>query len=285
MKKALLIGINYIGTKNELGGCINDTNNIEKFIIDNCDYKKENITKITDKTEIKPTRKNIEESILLLAKDVVSGDTLFLYYSGHGSQVSVKDKEDESSDESSDESKGESNGILTGDRDDDVLVPIDYKKNGFIRDAWLYEKLANVLPKGVTLWSFADCCHSGTMLNLEYNLIYQRQKNNKKDEYKTEDWLDQYTLFLINKSKKKIETEADVYMFSGCLDSQTSADTGEQGAFTGSFLETLKSCNYKERKIIDILKEIDCRLNIDGFTQIPQLSIGNLDDIYKNLYL
>ena len=24
MKKALLIGINYIGTKHELGGCIND---------------------------------------------------------------------------------------------------------------------------------------------------------------------------------------------------------------------------------------------------------------------
>jgi hypothetical protein len=282
MKKALLIGINYIGTKHELGGCINDITNIEKFIIDNCDYKKENITKLTDNSDIKPSRKNIEESILLLTKDVVSGDTLFLYYSGHGSQVSVKDKEDESTDETNDES----NGILTGDRDDDVLVPIDYKKNGFIRDGWLYENLANVLPKGVTLWSFADCCHSGTMLNLEYNLIHQRQKNHGKDDYKSEDWLDQYTLFLINKSKKKIETEADVYMFSGCLDSQTSADTGEQGAFTGCFLEILS--NYTEassRKIIDILKEIDCRLNIGGFTQIPQLSIGNLDDIHKNLYL
>ena len=282
MKKALLIGINYIGTKHELGGCINDITNIEKFIIDNCDYKKENITKLTDNSDIKPSRKNIEESILLLTKDVVSGDTLFLYYSGHGSQVSVKDKEDESTDETNDES----NGILTGDRDDDVLVPLDYKKNGFIRDGWLYENLANVLPKGVTLWSFADCCHSGTMLNLEYNLIHQRQKNDGKDDYKSEDWLDQYTLFLINKSKKKIETEADVYMFSGCLDSQTSADTGEQGAFTGCFLEILS--NYTEassRKIIDILKEIDCRLNIGGFTQIPQLSIGNLDDIHKNLYL
>jgi hypothetical protein len=40
MKRALLIGINYIGTKHELGGCINDINNIEKFIIDNCDCTK-----------------------------------------------------------------------------------------------------------------------------------------------------------------------------------------------------------------------------------------------------
>lgn len=284
MKRALLIGINYTGSKYELGGCINDVNNIEKFIIDNCDYKKENITKLTDRSDIKPSRKNIEESILLLTKDVVSGDTLFLYYSGHGSQVSVKDKEDESTGESTDETNDESNGILTGDRDDDVLVPLDYKKNGFIRDTWLYENLANVLPKGVTLWSFADCCHSGTMLNLEYNLIYQRQKNNGKEEYNESDWVDQYILYLIKDSKKKIETEADVYMFSGCLDSQTSADTGEQGAFTGCFLETINR-NYSDRKIIDVLKEIDCRLNINGFEQVTQLSMGNLDDIHKNLDL
>jgi metacaspase-1 len=261
MKKALLIGINYIGTKHELGGCINDIKNIEKFIIENCDYKIENIKKLTDETEIKPSRKNIEESILLLAKDVSAGDTLFFYYSGHGTQIN------------SDEHNL-----------DDVLVPLDYTKNGFIRDTWLYDNLANILPKGVTLWSFADCCHSGTILNLEYNVIYQRQKNNGKTEYDEKDWVDQYILYLVKDTLRKIETEADVYMFSGCLESQTSADTGEQGAFTGCFLETINH-NYSDRKIIDILKEIDCRLNINGFEQVTQLSIGNLDDIHKNLDL
>ena len=268
MKKALLIGINYIGTKHELGGCINDIKNIEKFIIDNCDYRIENIKKLTDETEIKPNRKNIEESISSLIKDVKSGDTLLFYYSGHGTQINS------------------SNDDIDSDSDnlDDVLVPLDYTQNGFIRDTWLYDNLANILPKGVTLWSFADCCHSGTILNLEYNLIYQRQKNNGKTEYDEKDWVDQYILYLIKDTKKKIETEADVYMFSGCLDSQTSADTGERGAFTGCFLETINK-NYKNRKIIDILKEIECRLNINGFEQVTQLSIGNLDDIHKNLDL
>jgi len=31
-KKALCIGINYIGQKNELSGCINDANNIQRFL-------------------------------------------------------------------------------------------------------------------------------------------------------------------------------------------------------------------------------------------------------------
>jgi|688.fasta_scaffold04949_3 hypothetical protein len=278
MKRALLIGINYIGTKHELGGCMNDVNNIEKFIVDNCNYKRENITKLTDKSDIKASRKNIEESILLLAKDVVSGDTLFFYYSGHGTQINPNE-DDKTTDNSSNDVDVDVDVDL-----DEVLVPLDYIRNGFITDEWLYDNLANILPKGVTLWSFADCCHSGTILNLEYNLIYQRQKNNGREEYNETDWVDQYILYLIKNSKKKIETEADVYMFSGCLDSQTSADTGEQGAFTGCFLETINN-NYKNRKIIDVLKEIDCRLNINGYEQVTQLSIGNLDDIHKNLDL
>lgn len=32
-RKALLVGINYIGTKNQLKGCINDANNIRRFLM------------------------------------------------------------------------------------------------------------------------------------------------------------------------------------------------------------------------------------------------------------
>lgn len=263
MKKALLIGINYIGTRNELGGCINDINNIQKFIIENCDYKEENIKKLTDKTEIKPFYKNIEDSIINLTKDIKAGDTLLFYYSGHGSQI---DDDDDKTNEL-----------------DQVLVPLDYKKNGFITDTWLFDNLAKVLPKDVTLWCFTDCCHSGTILNLEYNLVYNRQKNRQKtDLYNEDDWINMYTFYLTN---NKIETNGDIFMFSGCLDEQTSVDLGDRGAFTNVLLETLSKCKNNPRKIIDILKELDCRLNIDGHSQIPQLSIGNLDDMHKNLLL
>ena len=263
MKKALLIGINYIGTKYELGGCINDINDIKELLTKKYNYLPQNINVLTDDTQIKPTKKDIQDAIIQFVKGVSTGDTLFFYYSGHGSQILV-DK--------------------LSNNYDDVLVPIDYRQSGFITDEWLYDNLANSLPKGVTLWSFADCCHSGTILNLEYNLIHTRTENIDKTEYKETDWLDQYTLFLIKNSKKKIDTQADVYMISGCMDNQTSADTGTQGAFTSCFLETIKNKNQNlNPKIIEVLKEIDCRLNIGGFEQVCQLSIGILDDINKEL--
>jgi hypothetical protein len=276
MKKALLIGINYTGSKYELGGCINDINNIQNFIIENCEYKIENTTKLTDETTVKPTLQNVKDSIYNLVKNTVAGDSLLFYYSGHGSQIE------------------NDNEIKIGDDLDEVLVPLDYKKSGFITDVWLYDNLVKIIPKDVTLWCFTDCCHSGTMLNLQYNLVYNRKKQNipcrlttsslkvETGLYNEDDWINKYTLFLTN---KKIETEGDVFMFSGCLDEQTSADLGDRGAFTNALLETLGNYKDKNRKIIDILKEIDCRLNVNDFTQIPQLSIGNLDDIHKDLVL
>jgi len=43
LKKALLIGINYRGTANELGGCINDVNSMKNILIKRCGYKEKNI--------------------------------------------------------------------------------------------------------------------------------------------------------------------------------------------------------------------------------------------------
>jgi len=157
MKKALLIGINYMGTKHELGGCINDINNIQNFIIENCEYKIENITKLTDETNIKPTFQNIIDAIYSLVNDIVAGDSLLFYYSGHGTQIEEENKKED-------------------DNLNEVLVPLDFRQNGFITDVWLYDNLVKVLPKNVKLWCFTDCCHSGTMLNLQYNLVYNREK-------------------------------------------------------------------------------------------------------------
>jgi len=218
MKKALLIGINYMGTKHELGGCINDINNIQNFIIENCEYKIENITKLTDETNIKPTFQNIIDAIYSLVNDIVAGDSLLFYYSGHGTQIEEENKKED-------------------DNLNEVLVPLDFRQNGFITDVWLYDNLVKVLPKNVKLWCFTDCCHSGTMLNLQYNLVYNREKKKMNEKvYNKDDWVNKYTFFLTN---NKLETEGDVFMFSGCLDEQTSADLGDRGAFTNALLETL----------------------------------------------
>ena len=55
-KKALLIGINYVDTPNQLNGCINDVNSIWERISKN---GFDNINILTDYTSIKPNKTNI----------------------------------------------------------------------------------------------------------------------------------------------------------------------------------------------------------------------------------
>ena len=39
MKKALIIGINYRGTKSQLSGCINDANKMKAYLLSQCGFK------------------------------------------------------------------------------------------------------------------------------------------------------------------------------------------------------------------------------------------------------
>lgn len=280
MKRALLVGINYTGTDSALNGCINDISNINKFLLENVSgYSKDSITVLTDdpKSQVKPTKENMENNIKKFVAGCKSGDTLFFYYSGHGSQLN---------DNNGDESDGK----------DSVLVPLDYQKSGVIRDDWLFTNMVNCLPAGVLLWTFTDCCHSGTMLDLQFNLqcasVYKNGSINKTIKYNGSEWSNQFGL--TNETSKL--SQADVFNFSGCLDPQTSADAfirnQSQGAFTSCFFEfvnnnSIKDANNKilfntnKIKISDMLKEINCRLLISGFKQRPQLSMGKINDFNR----
>lgn len=239
MKRALLIGINYTGTQDALNGCVNDISNINKFLLENVGGYN-SITVLTDdpKSQIKPTKQNMESNIKKFVTGCKSGDTLFFYYSGHGSTLR---------DNNGDESDGQ----------DSVLVPLDYQKSGVIRDDWLFTNMVNCLPAGVLLWAFTDCCHSGTMLDLRYN--YPLVDNNECKE---------------DLSSKK--TLSNVYYISGCKDEQTSAETylnsKIQGALTWSFLDTVntkKDLSWKE-----LVHNIREKLKTKNLVQIPQFSTG-----------
>ena len=58
---ALLIGINYKNSKIELDGCINDSNNLQKFLISKMKFKSNEIIQMTDnhKGNLYPTGINI----------------------------------------------------------------------------------------------------------------------------------------------------------------------------------------------------------------------------------
>ena len=83
---ALLVGINYTGTINELYGCINDTKNVEELLKNK--YNFTNITLLNDETKEKPTKQNILKGLQTLLLNTASGDTAFFMFSGHGTPLS-----------------------------------------------------------------------------------------------------------------------------------------------------------------------------------------------------
>ena len=142
-KKALLIGINYIGTSNELNGCINDVMSVKERLT----QSGFSITTLTD-TE-NPTRDTILNEFTNMLKNASPGDLLFFLYSGHGSYVLDKQGDEK-------------------DGYDEVLVSSDFKR---ILDDELKALITQYLKKDVTLFGMFDSCFSGTILDLKYQFL------------------------------------------------------------------------------------------------------------------
>ncbi|KIP05261.1 hypothetical protein PHLGIDRAFT_36523 [Phlebiopsis gigantea 11061_1 CR5-6] len=139
-KKALCIGINYYGMKEELKGCINDAKDVASFLINHWGYKSQDIVVLSDDASDprqRPTRQNIIDAMHWLVKDAHRHDSLFFHYSGHGSQVKDLDGD-------------EVDGF------DEVILPVDFRKSGIITDDLMHEIMVHPLPPGCRLTAIYD---------------------------------------------------------------------------------------------------------------------------------
>ncbi len=236
-KKALLIGINYKGTSSELNGCITDVNNIRGYLSKK-GYSSQNIKVLTDDTSLKPTRVNILSCLLELV--VSDAKTLFFHYSGHGSYVK---------DEDGDETDGK----------DECLCPIDYTRVGMILDDEI-RGILQCLNRGKNLTMILDCCHSGSGVDLCYNL-HERYGGR---------------VLCMIKNTKQTKTRGEVVMLSGSTDKQTSADAyigGKyQGALTNSFLYVVE--RHMHLSYEELVRKIRSKLKKGRYSQVPCLSSG-----------
>lgn len=230
-KKALLIGLNYVNTNNELYGCINDIYNIKKLLQDLFIY--EDIETLTDNTT-KLTKQTIIEKFTNLLKNSTINDNLFFAFSGHGTYER---------DLNNDEIDGRDEAIVTNNG----VVILDDELNQIIK---------TYLKPGVKLFALFDCCFSGTILDLKYNV-------------------DKLDNVIVNNNSS--DTLGEVIMISGCTDNQYSADAffnnKASGAMTYAFITTVnnlgKSITFK-----NLLQNMRTLLSNNGFDQIPQLSSG-----------
>jgi metacaspase-1 len=142
-KKALLIGINYLGSQHQLQGCIDDVSNVTEFLISRgFSTHPSSMVTLTDDSDPRspyfPSGHNILAAMHWLVSE--PGCTCFLHYSGHGGQVP-------------DEEGYHSSGFA------DTIVPVDFERNGMIESGRLHRVLVSGMAPGCQLFIIFDCCH------------------------------------------------------------------------------------------------------------------------------
>ncbi|KAJ9497314.1 Ca(2+)-dependent cysteine protease [Exophiala xenobiotica] len=292
-RKALLIGINYFGQRGQLRGCINDVKNMSTYLNQNFGYAREDMVILTDDQQnpmSQPTKANILRAMHWLVKDARPNDSLFFHYSGHGGQTPDLDGDEE-------------------DGYDEVIYPVDFRTAGHIVDDEMHRIMVKSLPPGVRLTAIFDSCHSGSALDLPY--IYSTQGVLKEPNLARE--AGQGLLSIVSsyargdlggmastamglfkkattgnstyeRNKQTKTSPADVVMWSGSKDSQTSQDASIGGEATGAmswaFVTALKKNPHQS--YVQLLNSIRDEL-ATKYTQKPQLSCShplNTDLLY-----
>ena len=264
VRRALLVGINYLGSQYKLNGCINDVNNMASFLQTQLSYETKNIVMLTDNTLVKPTRANILKGFDSLIKVLKSGDEAFFQYSGHGLRIPDYNRDEES-------------GY------DSAIAPVDFTRSGFISDDLIRTNLIQKVPSGAKLYVILDACHSGTGCDLRYKYddssYLQQNTSVLPARYVPSEWALKQTTY---EFKRYSKTAGEVYCISGCQDNQTSADAYIQsektfnGALTYILLSLIKSNDVRSLKWKHLLKDICCNEKVQGYTQRTAITSGNL---------
>lgn len=236
-KNALLIGINYLNTTNELRGCINDVDNINNLLLK---YNFQSTTVMTDNTTKKPTKYNILSEFENMLINSNSGDILFLFYSGHGSYAIDIDS-------------NEKTGY------DQMIVPIDLKP---IVDDELKNIINKYLKKDVLLIALFDSCFSGSVLDLQYEWMDSLDSNVLTENIKENET--NGNVIMIS-GCSDIQTSADAII-----------NNLNQGAMTWSFLQSFKE-NITWRQLLINMRELLKNSGYSQIPQLASGSFFDID--------
>jgi hypothetical protein len=180
----LICALDYKGTDCELT-CTLDGNNMQALC------RACGVSSMEVMYDNQCTTDNVTARIQQMAGRMGENDYFVFYYSGHGTSVD---------DDDGDEDDGKDEALCF--MDPSGGLDSDY----FMTDDDFAECLVDTIPEGVRIIIMADCCHSGTIGDLD----------------------------------KEIWEGREVISMSGCTDDQTSGDIGRGGIFTHSMLLALE---------------------------------------------
>jgi hypothetical protein len=248
-RRALCIGINYVGTAYELGGCINDMDNLVAKLVATSVLAPNAVVRMDDNqkgTPLYPTRANILTQLQALrawALTLPAGTVaeVVVAYSGHGTSVTDRNNDE-------------------ADRKDEVIVPVDF---AYITDDELRAYFAS-LPPNLFLLFLGDCCYSGTVCDFRYS--YQPSG----------------AALAVSTNTKYAETAARCVSITAATDNQTAVDAvlpdpvtsqnERQGALVNAFCALfVPGITYAA-----LLTGIRARIVRQRFSQLTQLSSGKV---------
>lgn len=300
--KALLIGINYIGSDSALNGCINDIKNVRNYIGEKFArvhdvkfpnpvtlgsvaqlvkaFNNANRRGIDDEVAPTETLTNKQEvEVLMLSDDqeglhkptranILSAIAWLTADCKAGDKLFLHYSGHGSRriDTSGDEVDGY----------DETICPVDYQSAGMIVDDELRVALVDPLPEGVQLRCIFDCCRSGSNLDLPFCYKPDHVLSGQGNVWVKGNSMNSHHLVACV-DKLHQGTKCDVVTISGCADNDFSADAYIKGAYAGALTATLmelmrtptQSHCYKDL-YIRLLEQLKTR----KYTQVAQLSSG-----------
>lgn len=246
VKRALLIGNNYTGSRYALRGCITDAENVRAYLLTR-GFDAANIKLLTDVSN-DVSKSGILTAIQEFVSSLKAGDYGVFHYSGHGGQVP-------------DYTREEADG-----QDECIYAFTKPNKLEEITDDILRRELVDKLQTGVTLRCILDCCHSGTGIDLPY-YYYPRGilRRDEKEPLSTKD------VVCISGCKDN-QTSADAFI-NGRF----------QGALTAAFLLALQNLKGDNWQAFALL--VDYELRRGKYSQVSVLSTTDKGVLQKKVDL
>lgn len=230
---ALVIGNDYRRTPSaRLNGCIRDANRIYNYLHTRQKIPQKNITRLRD-----GSKRQMQKQITRLITRANQGRAarIWFSYSGHGSQVR---------DHNRDERDGR----------DEVLVPADFNRRGFITDDWLRKQFLR-LNRRTQCTAIVDCCNSGTVFDLPFK--------------------SQLRKFNAAGTRRPRVQRARILVLSACSDSQYAAETRIGGKVSGVLTTFFLRIVQKQPRVSvrQLLAKLEAYFRQQGIRkQTPHLS-------------
>lgn len=306
IKRALLIGCNYnfpgsacLTYDCTLNGCIQDVQNISRVLTTRLGYQSSNVKIMVDNgTTQMPTKANIIQELNFLIQSMSSGDSSFIWFSGHGSQLPSSSAEG-----------GYNECWCPPDTIENGLYLIDDVLSAIVRQA----------PSQSNVFIGSDSCHSGTVFDLRYilqepdgthanrdisdttkrslDLIRGRKQMNQTffeariaklrstKHIQSQDQTRSNLSTEIRSSSSPMiviqdliypDSSANIVALSGCQDYDTSADGFENGQSQGAMSWAFEACFDPNISLTSLLRNMRKKLSQSGYYQVPQITTGIL---------